>query len=81
MNEKLAKKVRKQVYGPKGNYRDREYRIKMPRGYRPGMSIKEIMGLVAQHGRRDAGQIIADKKRQLYQLTKKMLRRSEYGRA
>jgi len=58
MNGRLAKKIRKKVYGPNGATRERKYL----------MNSK-------------TGQIIADKKRQLYQLAKKMLRRSEYGRA
>jgi hypothetical protein len=81
MNGKLAKKIRKQVYGSDGAPRLREYRIKMPKGYQSGMTLEDVLVLIQQHGKSDTGQILADKKRQLYQLTKKTLRRSEYGRA
>jgi hypothetical protein len=73
MNGRLAKKIRKQVYGPDGASRLRDYFIKMPKGYQPGMTPKDVLYLIQKQGRRDIGQIFADKKRQIYQLTKKMV--------
>ncbi|RPI55418.1 MAG: hypothetical protein EHM49_01950 [Deltaproteobacteria bacterium] len=80
MNGKLAKKIRKQVYGPDGAPRLREYLIRMPRGFRPDMKVEEVLELIRKQGRTDVGQILADKKRQIYQLTKKMAREKNHGK-
>jgi len=74
MNGRLAKKIRKQVYGSDGSTRPREYLIRMPPGYRQDMKVEEVLELIQKHGRTNVGQILADKKRQIYQLTKKMVR-------
>jgi len=46
----------------------------MPPGYRQDMKVEEVLELIQKHGRTNVGQILADKKRQIYQLTKKMVR-------